>query len=90
MLKTSVLDQPGFHYDHEMQANHEMEVVVAHPLAIPSNAMVHVNPQMRRSLLQDEMATTIQVQQAMVDLAINVPYVDSSMLEADSSLPSYA
>lgn len=44
LLKRMVRIQMGYHCNLYQMANLVLEVVVAHPLVIPSNVLVHVNP----------------------------------------------
>lgn len=59
MLKIQVHVQMGYLIYHEMLVDHEMEVVVAHPLVIPSNVLVLDIPLVERLLMQDEMVTIV-------------------------------
>lgn len=59
MLKILVRVQMGYLIYREMQVDHEMEVVVAHPLAIPSNVLVLDNPLVERLPMLVEMVPTI-------------------------------
>lgn len=66
-----------------MQVDHEMEVVVAHPLVSPSNVLVLDIPLVERSPMQGEMVPNVQVQQAKAVVVDIVPFKVLSMLEAD-------